>query len=261
MNSLSPRQQAILNRVVDAYIDNGQPVGSRAITELYTTLYQDSYSAATVRHEMGRLEELGYLTHPHTSAGRIPTDRGYRYYVDHALQQEKLPQDWVQRLEREQMPSAEADVYFEKVAGVLSRLVEQVCVILAPDRPAPRGRRPVRFRLILQGSSFMLEKPEFRDVEKMRRILKGFEEKAGFVEWLHERSAHSGVSITIGRENGPEAFQDCAVVSAPCAIDDQPAGTFAVIGPRRMRYSRMVSLVQYMGRRVERALAESAQDF
>jgi len=78
---LTERKKAILKAVVEDYILHGQPVGSRLLVGLHGL----EYSPATVRAEMADLEEMGYLTHPHTSAGRIPTELGYRYYVDHLL--------------------------------------------------------------------------------------------------------------------------------------------------------------------------------
>ena len=87
MENLTPRQQAILGLVVREYVQTAAPVGSRALVEKYGL----DVSPATVRNEMARLEELGHLTHPHTSAGRTPTEQGYRYFVERLLQETELP--------------------------------------------------------------------------------------------------------------------------------------------------------------------------
>src|SRR5438128_1221599 len=79
---LTPRQRAILGRLVEAYVVTGQPVGSKHLVERSRL----SVSSSTVRYELAGLEGLGFLTHPHTSAGRIPTERGYRLYVDELLE-------------------------------------------------------------------------------------------------------------------------------------------------------------------------------
>ncbi|MCX7671404.1 MAG: HrcA family transcriptional regulator, partial [Anaerolineae bacterium] len=81
MPEMTLRRQAILGLVIRSYIEKGQPVGSKAFVEGYGL----ELSAATIRNEMAALEEMGYLTHPHTSAGRIPTEQGYRYFVEHLL--------------------------------------------------------------------------------------------------------------------------------------------------------------------------------
>ena len=154
---LSPRQQTILHRVVDTYIETAEPVGSHSITSLFISLYRDSYSSATVRHEMGILEERGYLTHPHTSAGRVPTDLGYRFYVDHGLRQESVSENCFETLTNA-LPQAadELEPYAEKVSHLLSSLADQISLLFLP-----RARGPLRGKLFVRGSSLMLEKPEF----------------------------------------------------------------------------------------------------
>jgi heat-inducible transcriptional repressor len=84
---MTPRRQAVLGLVIRSYIEKGQPVGSKAFVENYGL----EISPATIRNEMSALEELGYLTHPHTSAGRVPTDQGYRFFVEHLLGETELP--------------------------------------------------------------------------------------------------------------------------------------------------------------------------
>ena len=80
MDQLDERKEIILNAIIQNYLETGEPVGSRTISKSYLNL-----SSATIRNEMADLEELGYIVQPHTSAGRIPTDMGYRFYVDHLM--------------------------------------------------------------------------------------------------------------------------------------------------------------------------------
>src|ERR671933_1875337 len=82
--ALTPRQREILHRVIDEYIATGQPVGSKTLVERAGM----NVSSSTVRHELAELESLGLLTHPHTSAGRVPTEQGYRLYVDQLLERQ-----------------------------------------------------------------------------------------------------------------------------------------------------------------------------
>lgn len=249
MKALSPRQQSILNRVVDAHIETAQPVGSRFITDLYTEMYRSSYSSATVRNEMGQLEDMGYLMHPHTSAGRIPTDLGYRYYVDHGLPQEDVKPDFREQVGRDlRAAAAEWETLLEKASGLLSHLAGEVSLILVPGK---RG-----FRLYLQGSSRLFEKPEFQDYEKMKKLFHTFEEKAELVEWLLQGTASRGVSVKIGQENRPEALRPCAVVSTLYRMPTGEQGILGVLGPKRMRYSRAIALVQEMGRMMDSFVEE-----
>lgn len=248
--SLSPRQQSILNRVIDTHIETAQPVASRTITGLYAELYRSSYSPATVRHEMGVLEELGYLTHPHTSAGRIPTDRGYRYYVDHSIQEEKISEDTLSRLKASLLErrSEEEEDLMEQACLLMSGLSNEVGMILV----SKKKRHQVQ--VFLQGSSLLLEKPEFQDLQKIRLLLKTFEDKGRFASWLQEKTPEKGISITIGRENEMTSLQDCSVVSMRYTAGEDAAGTVALIGPCRMRYAKTTSLVSQISRLLGRAL-------
>ena len=244
MEPLSTRQESILNRVVDTYVQTAQPVGSRLITSLYQQIYSSSYSPATVRYEMGALEEKGYLTHPHTSAGRVPTDRGYRYYVDHSLQEESFKEDaFDQMVTGFQAESREPDFWADQTSLTLSRLADQVSLVLVSDE-----RR--RDQLFLRGSSRILENPEFQDIEKIRSLFQVFDEKTSLVEWLREVGSNQGVSVTIGEENEPKALRYCSVVSSRCQIREGRMAIIAVLGPRRMRYARMVSLINKMSQTV-----------
>ncbi len=243
MLSLSPRQQSILNRVVETHIETAQPVGSRFLTDLYTGLYHDSYSPATVRAEMGLLEDRGYLTHPHPSAGRIPTDQGYRYYVDHGLKEEKPSEELVRRMNHELSGAAEEmETFAENVSRILSKLTGEVSLIIVSDR------------LFFQGSSRMLEKPEFQDLNKVRPILQKLEEKVQLAAWFSNRAPQEGVTVTIGRENETDAFQCCSLISARYEINGKYSGTVAVLGPQRMCYSKSVPLVAQMGKIIQRVL-------
>jgi transcriptional regulator of heat shock response len=251
MRTLSNRQQSILNRVVDTHIETAQPVGSKFITGLYTELYRASYSPATVRHEMGLLEEMGYLTHPHTSAGRIPTDRGYRYYVEHSLQQETVPSKVLHQMSEDlTKDSDEFDSFAEKAAGMLSSLSQEMSLMVF-EKKSVHGKSK-RLKVFLQGSSLILEKPEFRDLETIRLLLKAIEEKRELVEWLKESTASSGVCVKIGRENEHKAFENCSVVATRYIVAGESCGTLAVIGPRRTRYSKTIPLVVEMGQMINR---------
>ena len=254
-NKLSPRQESILNRVVDTHIHTAQPVGSHLITALYRELYRSSYSPATVRHEMGCLEEMGYLTHPHTSAGRIPTDLGYRYYVDYSLQEESLEEELIRKVESElKRFAAESDALAERASSILSNLTGEVSVFIQSASREPGKVSHKLFRVCVQGSSRILEKPEFQNVGKVHDLLKALEEKDSLAEWLSESTAPSGVSVTIGCENRPEVFQACSFISARYSRASGFSGTVAVLGPRRMKYSRAVPMVAQIARMVARIL-------
>ncbi|HMQ54787.1 MAG TPA: heat-inducible transcriptional repressor HrcA [Anaerolineae bacterium] len=125
---LTERQQKILKYVIQEYIRTATPISSKTITA-----YSLGVQAATIRNEMARLEELGYLTHPHTSAGRVPTEAGYRYFVQKLMQQVELP-DEEQRMISHQFHQArlELDQWLKLSAAVLAHTSHNASLITAP---------------------------------------------------------------------------------------------------------------------------------
>jgi heat-inducible transcriptional repressor len=128
MNELTPRQQLILGLIVREYVAGAQPVGSKAVEG-----YGLGVSSATIRNEMAALEELGYLTHPHTSAGRVPTEEGYRYFVERLMREIQVPLD-DQRLIRHQFHQVGVDLeqWMQLAASVLARTAQSAAVVTSP---------------------------------------------------------------------------------------------------------------------------------
>ena len=126
---LTERQQAVLRLIVQEYVNTAMPVSSKAISEEYSL----GVSSATVRNEMAALEELGYLTHPHTSAGRVPTEAGYRYFVERLMEQFDLPLD-EQRMINHQFHQArlELDQWLRLSAAVLAHTTQNASLVTAP---------------------------------------------------------------------------------------------------------------------------------
>jgi heat-inducible transcriptional repressor len=134
---LTERRQKLLKIIVDEYVTSAQPVGSSALVEKYRL----PYSSATVRNEMARLEEDGFITQPHTSAGRIPTDNGYRYYVE-TLMSEEIPSEELQQTIRHQFHQAarELEEWARLAAAILAGRLHNAAVVTTPHSPQPRLR-------------------------------------------------------------------------------------------------------------------------
>ncbi|MHB1233574.1 MAG: heat-inducible transcriptional repressor HrcA [Burkholderiales bacterium] len=126
---LDKRSQLLLKTLVERYIAEGQPVGSRTLSK-YSGL---DLSPATIRNVMADLEDLGFIVSPHTSAGRIPTPRGYRLFVDTLLTVRKLPTNEIQKLEN-QLDSSEPQRLITSAARLLSDLTQFAGVVLASKR-------------------------------------------------------------------------------------------------------------------------------
>lgn len=135
---LNPRQRQILRAVIHDYITSGEPVGSRSIAKRHLS----DLSAATIRNVMADLEEIGYLTQPHTSAGRVPSDLGYRFYVDSLMQRPKLSKVEEGRIERGIRPSwGQAGDLMQDAGRILSDLSRYTAVVLAPKLTQNTWRR------------------------------------------------------------------------------------------------------------------------
>src|SRR6266498_2194983 len=134
---LTQRQQTILNLIVHTYVATAVPVSSKAIL----IAAELGISSATVRNDMAVLEEQGYLTHPHTSAGRIPTDKGYRYFVERLLGDVELPTDEKNTI-RHQFHQAklEMEQWMRLAAAVLAHSARGAALVTAPQLDQPRIR-------------------------------------------------------------------------------------------------------------------------
>ncbi len=132
---LTPRREAILGLVVRAYIETAEPIGSKALVERYGL----KYSAATIRNELAALEEMGYLTHPHTSAGRMPTEEGYRYFVEHLLGEVELPPSERLKIQHQfHQARLELDQWVRLAAAVLAHTARGAALATTPKAPQSR---------------------------------------------------------------------------------------------------------------------------
>jgi len=130
MHDLTARQKEILARLIEAYVASPTPVGSRTLAELHPF----KLSPASLRHEMGILEERGYLTHPHTSAGRVPTDQGYRLYVKERVREEPVSEALLGFIAREMKGKIEnLEALMERASRILSAVAEETVVVTAPE--------------------------------------------------------------------------------------------------------------------------------
>jgi heat-inducible transcriptional repressor len=179
MTEMTPRRQAVLGLLIRSYIDRGQPIGSKAFVEGYGL----DISSATIRNEMAVLEELGFLTHPHTSAGRIPTEHGYRYFVQHLLGETELPLT-EQYMIRHQFHQAglELDQWLSLAVAVLARSTRKAALATPPRASESRFKHLelislrdtlVLMVLVLQGGTVkqqMLNLEQPLEQESLSRI-------------------------------------------------------------------------------------------
>jgi heat-inducible transcriptional repressor len=227
------RRNDILTAVIDAYVDRAAPVSSEVLAREYSF----DLSPATIRNVLAELEEFGYLTHPHTSAGRVPTEKGYRYYVNYLMERRSLLEEERRRIETE----------YRKNIQELERILDTTSEVLS-DFTHCTGLAyfsGLGDRLFYKGASFMLDQPEFNDLEKIRQILMLLEEKQRLIEIIN-RQLDKKIKIYIGSEIHCREINDCSLVVTSYRYKDKSSGRVAVLGPKRMRYAKVVSTLEYL---------------
>ncbi len=338
---LEPRQEEILLAVIREYIQTAEPVGSAALLQKYAL----GCSSATVRNEMARLEEMGFLVQPHTSAGRVPLDKAYRFYVDRLLEKRIVPPPEASLIAREFEDDHELESLIDHTRRRLSQLTRYTSVVLGPQlrcsvlkylqliRLGPRqvllvmmtcsgtvvhrvielsvdaagedfesttamlndrlrgmsleAIRPAFLRtltpsvapeiaarvgeitsemascqgsrLFYEGASNLLGQPEFQDVGKARGLLELLEQESLLAEILDKSLPMEGVAVVIGGEHPLSQMRECTLVTATYHLGGVAVGTVGVIGPMRLRYDRVISIVSCVAEVFGRRLSAAAQ--
>ncbi len=249
--SLSKRQEGILFAVIEEYAELATPVGSVTLAKLFDV------SSATIRAEMARLEEFGYIAQPHTSAGRVPTDAGYRYYVNalserpeeitNASQQyKKAPAD-DKPLERGNR-ALEVRIGSQNRADFAIRGAVDTLVELTGNL----GLATIGDQLYISGISRLFTQPEFLDnrrVQSVAELLDNLE------PWLREAAPGQPLNIFIGQENPIGKTSQVSLIISRFRSPYSDRSYIGVLGPTRQNYAKVMSLVRLAGGMLEEALA------
>ncbi|MBF0485556.1 MAG: hypothetical protein HQL16_03470 [Candidatus Omnitrophica bacterium] len=232
-NNAQHRKDAVLGLVVRHYIQTVSPVSSAFIADEY----EEEVSSATIRNILAELESDGYLTHPHTSAGRLPTERGYRYYVDFLMHEMNLLEEERLQVQQEYRAGiAELQFLLEKTTEIVSDLTHCASIVTLDGVPSA---------YICRGLSYIAHDVGISNIEKMAQILKALEEKERIIEVI-QRDIHKRIKIYIGQETACNEFDSCALAVSKFEMRRGPTGRIAVLGPTRMDYERVVSALEYV---------------
>lgn len=347
-STLTTREQRILKAIIHSYITTVQPVASRTVSHRYRM----DLSPATIRHVMGRLEELGYLSQPHTSAGRVPTDKGYRFYVDSFMQIPALPKAQSTKIDESYQASAGRDVgdLLDTTSQLLASLTHHAALVLWPrlaavvlahmefvrlrprqilaifvaqsgfvdnrvielDEDLPQhelntisryvsselagltlaeirtrvaqlmAEERAQYDQLMQraiqlsrkafleepppgsqgefkigGTTHFLDQPEFAGHwERMRAVLHALEEKEKLLSILDRCLEAEGVNVVIGSESAIEDVIECSLITHIYKEGERPLGVVGILGPKRMEYPRMMSIVGYTANVLSRMLSK-----
>ncbi len=341
---LTDRQVLILQVIVDDFIRSAQPIGSRSLSKKE----EINFSSATIRNEMADLEDMGFIEKTHTSSGRIPSEKGYRFYVDNLL----LPQK-VNRTDMAAIKSIFAERIYElekivqKSARILSEMTNYTSIVLGPAVKDNRLKKlqivplnkdtaiaiivtdtghvenrmfhfptsidpsdvekmvnilndrlagvpltnlnskiykeiamllrqhissydtllntimdtlnmPASEKVFFGGKTNILSQPEFNDVDKIRNLMNMIEHEDGLYHLIRQNSA--GINIKIGTENDNSAMENCSLITATYSMGEEKLGSIAVLGPTRMEYSRVISLLQLISTDLSKVLTQLYQN-
>jgi transcriptional regulator of heat shock response len=232
---LTDRQALMLRLVVRDYVELAQPVGS----EMLLSRHDLGVSSATVRYELARLEDAGLLAHPHTSAGRVPTVAGYRYFVEHLMSSTDLDET-EQRTIRHQFHQAgiDPDRWMRLSAAVMAHTSGAAGLVAAQGEPwAPR--------LYHAGLTQIVAEPEFADNARLREVVEILEHGQG-LSGIIDRLPVAGVQVIIGGEQLPDRVSHVTLVLSRFGAARRPHGVLGVVGPTRMPYERAVPAVGFI---------------
>lgn len=227
---ISERQKLILLAVVGEYIKTAQPVGSRLIFEKYDF----DISPATFRKEFSDLEDMGFLHQPHTSAGRVPTDKGYRFFVNHILEKRsKERKQVINILEDFSEMKRKHDEIFAEMAKKLSQLTNSV--VLSGS---------VNSKMFFKtGIHEMLSQPELEDGDlrnNFGNIIDSFEDELiNYTKLL----SNDQTLILIGKENPAVKAKNFSVIVSKCKLGSDGEGLLVLLGPKRMDYERNLNVI------------------
>lgn len=237
MNDLTARQIQILKSLIEEYINTAEPVGSETLEKKHNL----SASPATIRNEMVRLEELGYLKKPHTSAGRIPTAAAMKFYVKQLMKEKEMS------VAEEVAVKEHVWDYREKEQQFLRALTKS----LAAKTGALAVTTTDDGNLFAAGYANILEMPEFFDIDITKSLLSILDEYETFVSVFANASRDEDMCILLGEELGPNLQGPYGFVFTRYETPMHLAGEIGVIGPTRLNYTAVIPVVRYFGDLIE----------
>ncbi|MBR2753894.1 transcriptional regulator [Candidatus Saccharibacteria bacterium] len=243
---ITERQRKILCQVVEEYAETASPVGSMMMAKLF------GVSPATIRSEMARLEALGLVAQPHTSAGRVPTDAGYRFYVNYISEAIDRPDDSERRESKRRSlergtHALQVRVNSQSRADAAIRRAVDVLV----DLTGNLGLATIGGQLYLAGISRLFTQPEFMDTGRVQAVAKLLD---NLEPWLREAAPGEPLNIFIGQENPIGRNSQVSLIISKFRSPFSDRSYIGVLGPTRQDYPKVMSLVKYAGNMLEEGL-------
>jgi len=230
---LSERQKKILKAIVEEYVNSASPVGSQTLEKKANL----GLSPATLRNEMAKLEKAGFLQKTHTSAGRMPTSLGLKFYIKELMKEKSLSikdevflkeRLWKDRFEFEKM-LREATFALAEKAKTLA-----ICALDSGE-------------VFYSGMAKILDMPEFYDIDLTQAVLSLLDEWEAIYSIFEKGKGEGPLCILLGEEIGQKLLQPCSFVFTHFDAGRNRTGNLGVLGPSRLRYWEIIPLVRFMG--------------
>jgi transcriptional regulator of heat shock response len=237
--ALSRRQKEILYAIITEFIDSAQPVGSGLICEKY----EIDASPATIRYEMVRLADEGYISKNHTSSGRIPTVMGYRYYINDLMDEEDVHYLTEIRLNRELSEIRfQRDRLIRGVTTLLSDLTRYAALIVTEDG------------IYYSGLYNLLDYPEFEDKTNFKNLLIAFDDLGSLMTVFSRGMSENKIKVIIGEEFEDLILKDASIVFTDIRLFNQEKAILSIVGPKRMQFSKVIPLIRQTSNVIDRML-------
>jgi len=236
MMIVTERQKEILNRIVADFIDLAQPISSEFLEEKH----HFGICPATIRIEMQKLTDGGYLIQPHTSAGRVPTDKGYRFFVNN-LFEKGIP---------EEKDFLKLEDLIEREIGDRVRFLQSLTKNLASfSSNLALGYLFDEDLFWKEGWEDVLGEPEFKEtkvITDFADVIRHFEKE------IEDIKINSGIKVYIGKENPFSKVKDFSIIISKCHFPNDEKGVLAIAGPKRMAYDKNINSLNYLTKLLER---------
>jgi len=231
---MTERQKQILSAIIEQYAEVAVPVGSSLLAKVFNV------SSATIRAEMAELERLGYIRQPHTSAGRIPTDGGYRFYVNNLTNEATMPEKRAERALTARVTHG----------GMPERTIRNAVDTLV-ELTHNLGLATIGNQLYISGLSNLFGQPEFtggNQVQQVARLLDNLE------PWLREAAPNEPLSVFIGAENPIGRSAGVTLIISRFRSPFSDHSYVGTLGPTRQSYRDVMALVAHTGKTLEEVL-------
>ena len=340
---LNERKKRVLQAIVEEYINTAEPVSSGTILDKYNL----NCSSATIRNDMAELEQMGYLEQPYTSSGRIPSAKGYRFYVDELLNDEKINSDEIQYIKtRLETKVNEIEDLTQITTSTLSEMTHYTTVAIGPDeskniitdikfiligsrilmvviltdngeiketiikydedisqnqveslnftfnnklrgKPVEKIDLPMEQYIIssmnnqanvikpiiaqlnkqlaepekiyLEGASKVFDFPEFNKIERAKNFLNILDTREQVMEILNSGIAKD-INVYIGDENEQEELKDLSIITFKHMVAGKDLGMIGIIGPKRMDYSKVISILKYINKKLNEKRIDKGEE-